>query len=96
MNMKIVGSVILVVCGLLFLLSMLGSVCAAGSCPDLPSGGGQSMSATAKTLESISCPVTDGKYVRSNTTLRLDAIATAYGQCQIVLPDCSGLQCVCP
>jgi len=44
------------------------------------------MTATAKTT-ATSCPVTDGMYVRINTVLRLDAIATAYGQCQLVFLD---------
>lgn len=45
------------------------------------------MSATTKTT-ATSCPVTDGMYVRAYiTTLRLDAIAAAYGQCQLVFPD---------
>lgn len=92
MILRVVGSAILVVGGLLCLLSMPGSVCAAGSCPDIPSGGGQTMSATAK-ITATSCPVTDGKYVRVNniTTLRLDAIATANGQCQLVFPGDGGV-----
>lgn len=92
MILKVVGSAILVVGGILCLLSMPGSVCAAGSCPDIPSGGGQTMSATAK-ITATSCPVTDGKYVRVNniTTLRLDAIATANGQCQLVFPGDGGV-----
>lgn len=52
------------------------------------------MSATA-TTQTTNCPVTDGMYVRPSTTLRLDAIATAYGQCQIVVMDCTGASCVC-
>ncbi|HJS67716.1 MAG TPA: penicillin-insensitive murein endopeptidase [Nitrospiraceae bacterium] len=87
MTLRVVGGVIVAFCGLLFQLSMPGSVCAAGPCPDLPSGGGQTMSATAKTT-ATSCPVADGMYVRAYiTTLRLDAIATASGQCQLVFPD---------
>lgn len=90
MTLRVIGPVILVVCGLLFLLSVPDSVCAAGSCPDLPSGGGQTMSATAKTMVT-NCPVTDGKYVRPFTTMRLDAIATASGQCQLVFADDRGV-----
>lgn len=44
------------------------------------------MSATAKTV-TTSCSVADGMYVRTYTNLRLDAIATAFGQCQLVVPN---------
>ncbi|MBH0178741.1 MAG: hypothetical protein HP491_12960 [Nitrospira sp.] len=37
------------------------------------------------------CSVTDGKYVRPFTTVRLDAIATASGQCQLVFADDRGV-----
>lgn len=95
MTVKLLGSIILVACGLVFSLTLPGSVCAGGSCPDLPSGGGESMTATAKTVATTSCAVTDGMYIRKNTKLQLDAIATANGQCQIVLPQCSGAGCTC-
>lgn len=51
------------------------------------------MSATAKTV-TTSCSVADGMYVRTYTNLRLDAIATAFGQCQLVVPQCTP-GCVC-
>lgn len=95
MTVKLLGSLILFGCGLLFLLTLPGSVCASGMCPDIPSGGGQTMSATATKTVPTSCSVTNGMYVLKNTTLRLDAIATANGQCQIVLPQCSGAGCTC-
>ena len=89
MDLKILLSGFVIVFGILVFLTLPGSLCADGGCPNQPSGGGQSISATVKKT-STSCPVTDGMYVRTYTTLRLDAIATAFGQCQVMVMDCVG------
>src|SRR5262245_11149506 len=93
LSVKTFVSLILAVGSLLFILEIPSSVCASGMCADVPSGGGQSIGATAKKT-STSCPVTDGMFVRTYTTLRLDAIATAAGQCQVMLPNCTVGGCV--
>ena len=49
---------VLLVCCLLFLLTILGTFALLESVRDIPSGWGQTMSATAKTVVT-SCPVTD-------------------------------------
>lgn len=94
MDIKTWASALLLFCGSVALLIPPLSAYASGTCPDTPSGGGQTMSASAKT-QTTNCPVTNGMYVRSFTTLRLDAIATANGQCQITGLQCTGASCVC-
>ncbi len=92
-TLAVSGFVVLAAYGCFMGLTMPSSTWAGGMCPDSPSGGGQTMSASATTQ--TNCSVTSGMYVRPFTTLRLDAIATANGQCQIVLPQCTGAGCVC-
>jgi hypothetical protein len=89
---------VLTVVSLLLFLELPSSVCAGGMCADVPSGGGQSIGATVTKPQSgqtPACPVTDGMYVRTYTVLRLDSVATAEGQCQIMNPSCTVAGCVC-
>ena len=90
---SVLGLAVVAACGLVLVLASPSPIYAGGMCPDSPSGGGQTMSATA--TKGTNCSVTNGMYVRPFTTLRLDAIATAFGQCQIVLPHCTTAGCVC-
>lgn len=94
MKYKIAVHLAGLIVGVSSLSALSGSACGDGLCQDIPIGGGQTMSATAKTV-ATSCPVTDGMFVRSYTTLRLDSIATAFGQCQTMLPACTVAGCTC-
>lgn len=64
-------------------------------CADIPQGGGESMAATVKRISPNTCQVTDGMFVKNFTALQLDGIATAQGQCQTMVPYCSGGGCTC-
>jgi murein endopeptidase len=64
-------------------------------CADIPQGSGESMAGTVQTAAPVACQVNNGMFVKNFTSLRLDGMATAQGQCQTMVPDCSGGGCVC-
>jgi len=64
-------------------------------CADIPQGSGESMAGTVQTTAPVACQMNNGMFVKNFTSLRLDGMATAQGQCQTMVPDCSGGGCVC-
>lgn len=80
---------------ILFMLSTI-SIVAAQSCPNEPEGSGESISGSVSINGSSQPPMIDGAFLPVNTQVRLDAVATAWGQCKIkgwVCPQ--GTNCTC-
>ncbi|MGH9958871.1 MAG: DUF6531 domain-containing protein, partial [Pyrinomonadaceae bacterium] len=59
----------------------------AQSCPNIPSGGGESLSASIS-ISATGQPVGDQGLAPAGTVVRIDAVATAFG-------DCTGMACCC-
>lgn len=82
---------------LLFILS-LGAipipVWAAGMCPDIPIGGGESIQAFIARNDNT-CSLQSGMYTKKGTRFRLDSVAEAQGQCLVEIPDCDPQGCTC-
>jgi hypothetical protein len=68
--------------------------CAQGACANQPSGGGQSAEGFVQKSDG-SCSAAPNGYVKIGTTYRLDAAATAFGECQIRLYECTALPLSC-
>ena len=66
----------------------------AEDCPPDSSNGGQNITAQI-TVAATGQGLTDGSFVAPYTSLRLDALATAYGQCTTMLADCTSSPCSC-
>ncbi|MGH9960538.1 MAG: hypothetical protein ACREBC_26035, partial [Pyrinomonadaceae bacterium] len=73
-------------CLLFFLLAVAPRV-HAQSCPNIPSGGGESLSGSIS-ISATGQPVSDQGLVPAGTVVRIDAVATAFG-------DCTGMACCC-
>ncbi|MGH9873572.1 MAG: DUF6531 domain-containing protein [Pyrinomonadaceae bacterium] len=65
----------------------------AQTCEDVPSGGGESLSASI-TINGSGVPVTNEMELPIQTQLRIDAVATAYGSCTDMEWQCNG-SCSC-
>jgi RHS repeat-associated protein len=87
---KVVG---LFVC-LAFHFAAMGMIRAQETCPPVPDGGGQSISAGI-TVASSGTPVADWMVVPAYTQLRIDSLATAYGTCRALGWECSSSPCHC-
>ncbi len=65
----------------------------AQSCPDIPSGGSESISASI-TIDGTGIPVTHGTTLPRSTKIRIDSLATAYGTCTGMFLACdNGCSC---
>ncbi len=71
----------------LILLWLPAATVQAQTCPNIPSGGGESLSASIS-INATGQPVSDQGLVPAGTVVRIDAVATAFG-------NCTGMACCC-